>query len=71
MPSFFEKLFKTKPTGSAPSATQAPPATPPPNPFDTLFAQATAAAAAHDLPRALSLYDQAIAAAPTDRKSVV
>ena len=91
MPSFFDKLFKTKPTApatsaaaatsassatsaspaaapspatSAPSATQAPTGTPPPNPFDTLFAQATAAAAARDLPRALSLYDQAIAADP-------
>ena len=56
MPSFFDKLFKAKATAAEPSA---------PNPFDTLFAQATAAAATRDLPRALALYDQAIAADPT------
>lgn len=73
MPSFFDKLFKGKATAAAPAGT--PTATAPPestttdaatsNPFDTLFAQATAAAVAGDLPRAIPLYDQTIAADPS------
>ena len=59
MPSFFDKLLKGK---TAPSA----PATPPTaSSFDTLFAQATAAAAAQDFSRAIALYDQAIATDPS------
>jgi Flp pilus assembly protein TadD len=55
MPSFFDKLFKPKAGTPTPAASS----------FDTLFAQATAAAAARDLPRAIELYDQAIAADPS------
>ena len=55
MPSFFDKLFKPKSETPTSAATS----------FDTLFAQATATAAARDLPRAIQLYDQAIAADPS------
>lgn len=52
MPSLFDKLFKG--TAVTPAAAS----------FDTLFAQATAAATARDFARAIPLYDQAIAADP-------
>jgi tetratricopeptide (TPR) repeat protein len=78
MPSLFEKLFKAKtaaagpsPAPAAPASSRTPTSAAPesPSPFDTLFAQATAAAAARDLERALRLYDQAIAADPSRAES--
>jgi tetratricopeptide (TPR) repeat protein len=74
MPTFFDKLFKGKaatpaaPSTSTPQAsapTAASPGAPAAPSFDTLFAQATAAAAARDFSRAIPLYDQAIAADPS------
>ena len=66
MPSFLDRLFKAK---EVPSATPTAPSTPTksttaPNPFDTLFTEATTAAAAQDFAKAIPLYDQAIAADP-------
>lgn len=55
MPSFFDKLFKPKAGTSTPTASS----------FDTLFAEATDAATARDLSRAIRLYDQAIATDPS------
>ena len=72
MPSFFDKLFKPKaavPATPASPSTPTPPTAPSPAPaksaFDTLFTQATAAAAARDLNKAIPLYDQAIAIDPS------
>lgn len=75
MPSFFDKLFKPKPTAAAtpaapatsasPAAVPSPAVSTAPNPFDSFFGRATAAAAAQDLPRAISLYNLALAADPT------
>ena len=61
MPTFFDKLFKSKADSSAAAATLGS--------FDALFAQGTAAAAAGDLPRAITLYDQAIVANPARAES--
>ena len=74
----FKGKAPAPPTSASPSTSQAAatasaaapvsPAAPTPPPavpsFDTLFAQATAAATARDFSRAIPLYDQAIAADP-------
>ena len=64
MRSFLDKLFKPKPAvPEIPAATPTSAATAQSS-FDTLFSQATAAAAAHDFAKAIPLYDQAIATDP-------
>ncbi len=72
--SLFGKLFKPK-TGVANSSSTTQAAVDPPtaagqsSDFDRLFAQATGAAAARDLERAISLYDQALAAQPSSAEA--
>jgi tetratricopeptide (TPR) repeat protein len=70
MPSIFDRLFKGKPPAAPPTApSQAPRSQPAqsqflPDSFESVYAEALAAAAAKDFARAIPLYDQAIALSP-------
>ena len=65
MPSIFNKLFKGKPPAAPPSAPSQPAQSLPlPDSFETIYAEALAAATAKDFERAIPLYDRAIALSP-------